>query len=250
MASQNQPQVQVAVIESAEDLKIGFDVVYQCFGIQVPDQILQAQNPGWDTPEGRVRATERMTTSFESSTSRDKHGRPNKIFLKATLPDPESGTERIVGLAVWLQLSVVEGHGEPPVEDLSRVMDLEALYPGDTSEQNYLCELDRNLHRQRTELAKSKANASPPAVMALDLCVVHPSFQRRGIATKLVQWGLDEAKRRGGLEACMEASTMGRHVYGKMGFQQEGPEIDYGVEGAKFAQSGMPSNIFMRTGAN
>lgn len=85
--------------------------------------------------------------------------------------------------------------------------------------------------------------------MALDMCAVDPVYQRKGIARELVQWGLDEARRRGGLEAITEASSMGRHVYEKMGFQAEGPDIEYAVD-SEFESRKRPSNIFMRTHGN
>ncbi|KAJ2969946.1 hypothetical protein NUW58_g9845 [Xylaria curta] len=54
-----------------------------------------------------------------------------------------------------------------------------------------------SLLRRRLEFVGERAAANPPSVMALDLCTTHPAFQRRGIGAKLVQWGLDEAHRRG-----------------------------------------------------
>ena len=39
---------------------------------------------------------------------------------------------------------------------------------------------------------------------------------------------------------------MGRRVYGKMGFEQEGGEIQYAVD-EQFASRIKPSNVFMRT---
>lgn len=90
------------------------------------------------------------------------------------------------------------------------------------------------------------ATADAPAVFALDLCAVAPAWQRRGIAARLVRWGLEEAERRGGLEATTEASAMGRHVYAKLGFQPVG-EVDYGVGEALLAGRRLPPNLFMRT---
>lgn len=250
MASQsNGADVRVEVISRSEDVIHAFDIVYACFGVQVPDAIIHAMNPGVDTPEGRARAADRMADRWRSITQ-DSNGQPNTIYLKATLPGHSHDEQKIVGFAIWVQVSAVSGHGNPPVDDLSKVMDFQALYPEDESERQYAMQLDRALHRQRNEFAKSKSGSNPPAIMVLDLCVVHPEFQRRGIASKLVQWGLDEAKRRGGLDCSTEASPMGRTVYAKLGFRQEGEEIEYGVEGAKFARGGMPSNIFMRTGIN
>ncbi|KAJ5670176.1 uncharacterized protein N7477_005539 [Penicillium maclennaniae] len=128
-------------------------------------------------------------------------------------------------------------------------MDLEALYPGNEPEQRYLCQVMASLHRRRIEIIKEKATAVPPAVMVLDMCAVDPSYQRKGIARALVQWGLDEARRRDNLEAITEASSMGRHVYEKMGFQAEGPDIEYFVDDDFECRKG-PPNVFMRTHGN
>lgn len=246
MASLSRSNIDISVIEDVSDIPAAYSVVWACFGEQVPDGILQAFNPGWDTPDGYARAVERMKESFQKAVNCDKDGNLTKFFLKATVTD-SAGTQRIAGLAIWQVLSTVEGYGDQPLYDGRKALGVEDLYPDDASEQAYCCTLFENLNRQRHELVEKQSSASPPAIMILDLCVVHPSFQRMGIASKLVQYGLDEAKRRGGLISCMEASPMGRGVYTKLGFRQEGPEIDYGVEGAKFAKSGMPSNVFMRT---
>ena len=40
---------------------------------------------------------------------------------------------------------------------------------------------------------------------------------------------------------------MGRHVYEKLGFHQEGGEVEYDVA-EEFKNRPLPSNIFMRTG--
>lgn len=138
----------------------------------------------------------------------DSRGYANTIFLKATLPDAtEKGQRIFAGLAIWVQLSMVEGRGERPSDDLRSDLDLNALYPGNYTEQRYLCQVYRSFAKRRVEVVKEKAVSQSPALMHLQLCVVDPSYQRMGIASRLVQWGLDEAQRRGGLEAITEASS-------------------------------------------
>lgn len=236
--------LRIEVIDSAEDVVAGFDCVCEAFGRQTRDGIWIAMNPGWDTAEGKAACAARMADRWRAVT-RDRNGDANTVFLKATVP-AAGGRRAIIGLAIWVQASAVAGHGDRPAEDLRESLDLEALYPGDAAEQRYLCQLDGALHARRIEVVKGKASASPPAAMVLDLAAVDPAFQGRGIARRLVQWGLDEARRRGGLEAITEASAMGRRVYEKMGFRQEGPEIEYVVD-VEFEHRDRPSNIFMRT---
>lgn len=243
------PKLRVELIERPEDINQAFDCVCEAFGRQAQDGIFLAMNPGWETPQGKELGAARMLARWRATT-KDKDGQPNAMFLKATLPDSEQKGERIIaGFAIWVQASNVQGYGDRPLEDLRKTMDLEALYPGNKPEQRYLCQVMASLHRRRIEIIKEKATAVPPTVMALDMCAVDPVYQRKGIARELVQWGLDEARRRGGLEAITEASSMGRHVYEKMGFQAEGPDIEYAVD-SEFESRKRPSNIFMRTHGN
>lgn len=238
--------VLVELVEQPQDIEQGFECICATFGHQTHDGAWIANNPGWDTVDGKARGAARMVDRWRNAT-KNKNGELNTIFLKATVPNTQNNEQRIVvGLAIWLQASIVPGYGDAPPEDLGTAVDLEAIYPGNEKEQRYLRQLDYSLHRQRIELVKEKATELPPAVMALDLCVVDPNHQRKGIAKRLVEWGLEEAKRRGGLEAITEASTMGRTVYAKLGFHQEGPEIVYNTD-AEFEDRDKPSNIFMRT---
>lgn len=181
--------------------------------------------------------------------SKDKHGLPNTIFLKATVPDPgQPGKRVIVGVAVWAQLSFAPGCGEEPSNKLEIAKDVPAMKFASEEEERFAAQLWAGLMSKRVEVLREKEATDSPVAFALDLCAVDPDFQRRGIAMKLVQWGLEEAKRRGGLEATTEASVMGRHVYRKLGFQPVG-EIDYGVDDSLLKGRKLPSNLFMRTGS-
>lgn len=241
MASGNNDEVRVEPVTSADDFPALFACTCATFGRQTNDGVWQANNPGWDTPEGAAAGAARMADRWRSAT-RDSQGRPNTVFLKAV-----AGGGSIAGFAIFVQQSVVPGFGDAPVEDLARAADLEALYPGRPDEQRYLCQADYSLHRRRIEAVKAKRGGDPPATFALDMCVVDPAFQRRGIAARLVQWGLDEAERRGGLECLTEASPMGRTVYAKLGFKQDGGELEHLVDD-EFKDRRWPSNVFMRTG--
>ncbi|KAJ5103897.1 hypothetical protein N7532_004426 [Penicillium argentinense] len=249
MSSTNPPNdigLRVELIDQPGDFYQAFDCVREAFGRQAQDGVWIAMNPGWDTPSGKTAGATRMASSWRDTTT-NKAGKPNVMYLKATLPNPKPEGERIIaGIAIWAQASCIEGHGDPPAQNVREAMKLESLYPGNEREQRYVTQVMTSLHRPRTQVIKDKAAATPPAVMVLDLCAVHPAHQRKGIARALVQWGLDEAKRRGGLEAILEGSSMGRHVYRKMGFQAVEPEIEYSVDD-EFASRTRPSNLFMRT---
>jgi len=238
-------QVRVEPITNADDFSRCFAIAAAAFGTQTADGIWTTFNPGWDSPEGGVAGAGRLQSRWASRKFTEA-GNPNVVFLKATIPD-QSGKEAIAGMAIWVQLSTVEGYGDVSKMDLVESLQLNTLYPDDESSQKFLCQVIKSLTRQRKEVVKEAASRDPPAIMALDLCAVDPAFQRKGVAGELVQWGLNEAKKRGGLEAVTEASKKGRSVYARLGFKQEGEEIDYVLD-EEFKERVMPSNIFMRTG--
>lgn len=237
--------LRIELVERPEDIEQGFHCLSEAFARQAQDGVWIAMNPGWDTPTGKASGAARMVARWRQITT-DKNGNPNTVFLKATVPSTDPNGERIVaGLAIWAQASCVEGHGDPPIEDVAKAMHLEALYPGNETEQRYLTQVMTSFLRKRTEAIKEKASSVPPAVLVLDLCAVDPAHQRKGIARALVQWGLDEAKRRGNLELILEASSMGRLVYAQMGFEAQGSDINYIVD-EEFVSRSRPANLFMR----
>ncbi|KAI1462164.1 hypothetical protein F4805DRAFT_453395 [Annulohypoxylon moriforme] len=239
-------EVVIEVISDPNDVIAGFDCAANAFGKQTRDAIWIATNPEWDKdgPDGRARAAARMVEQWHLITSNDD-GNANSVFLKATLP--KDGHRVVAGMAIWTQFSMVKGRGVQPPDDPSKTLGLERLYPDDEVEQRYLRQLFRSFMKRRYEVIKEKEASQLPSLMHLELCVVDPAYQRKGIASKLVQWGLDEAQRRGGLEATTEASSMGRHVYKRLGFRAEGPDVEYHVD-SEFLSRERPPNVFMRTG--
>ncbi|KAK8071208.1 hypothetical protein PG997_011411 [Apiospora hydei] len=246
---------QLTAHELPDDFAAGYEVLCGAFGKQINDAIWTAMNPGWDTPEGKKQHVARLVERWQSTTT-NQHGDPNAVFLKATVPDPNGngdGQKRVVaGMAIWCQLSFVEGLGDEPKDDPPPF--LADMYPGDERAQRFCTQMIKSLVRRRIEYVKSlsssaSSNGKPPATFTLDICAVDPRFQRRGVAHRLVQWGLDEARRRGGLEATTEASAMGRHAYAKLGFRPEEGRGDlvYEVD-EEFRDRELPPNLFMRTG--
>ncbi|KAI6783455.1 uncharacterized protein J7T54_005484 [Emericellopsis cladophorae] len=239
-------QVRVLPWESEADALGAFACAAKGFGEQTSDGIWQAMFPGWDTPEGRRRHAAKLGQKWKD-TGKDKNGIPHAVFLKAVTTD-EDGTERIIGYSIWTQYSGVEGHGVTPPDSAQQLQTAKEKYPDDEREARFCHLVLRALNRQRVEAiwAKAKEKEENPAALVLDICVVDPAFQGRGAAKRMVQCGVEEARRRGDLELMTEGSAMGRHVYTQFGFQQEGPEMDYGMP-AEFQDRALPSNIFMRT---
>lgn len=245
MATPNS-DVRIDVIDNEADFPAAFDSAAKAFGHQAHDAIWMAMNPGWDTTEGLAKGAARMTKRWHGVT-KDHDGNPNTVFLKATVPDPQDPSRRVLaGMAIWEQCSMVEGRGVPVSEDPRTDMGMTDLYPTDETQQRFLAQAMYSLHKPRLDLVKAIASTATPALLALDLCAVNPAFQRRGIAGKLVEWGLQEAERRGGLEAVMEASVMGKPVYARVGFQADGQGIEFNMD-KEFSGRDLPPNVFMRS---
>jgi len=243
-------QVLVELINEPVDFLRGFEVQGAAFGAQAKDAIWIAMSPEWDTTSGKRAGAARLSKRLENRTI-NAAGQPNTVFLKATVTDPDDPDRRlIVGMAIWQQLSAVSGYGDPPPENQGESLGVHDLYPDNKSEQLFLTQAFQSLHKRRFEvvLEKKVLNENPPATFVLDLCAVDPAFQRRGIAGKLVQFGLDEARRRGGIEATTEASSMGRGAYQKLGFKPEGDgrDIVYVLD-EEFRNRSTPPNVFLRT---
>lgn len=238
----------IEIIDNEQDFATAFAIISKCFGRQTNDLFWKAMNPGWDTHDGAAAGTDRMVKRWQTI-SVNRSGEPNTVHLKATVPDPKNPGKRVMaGIAIWAQLSMVDGMGDKPSTDVSTAVDLNELYPGNETEQRFLRQGFASFVSQRVKTLEEKATTSSPATFSLDLCVVDPDFQRRGIANKLVEWGLEEAKDRGGLESTTEGSAMGRLVYQKLGFKPV-KEVDYVVD-PDFKDRKLPSNLFMRTGSS
>ncbi|KAK8876967.1 hypothetical protein PGQ11_001913 [Apiospora arundinis] len=248
--------VRIELMTTPEDFAAGYEVLCESFGRQINDAIWTAMNPGWATPQGKKEHAARLIERWQSTTT-NKAGDPNAVFLKATLPDPDDSQKRVIaGMAIWCQLSFVDGLGDEPKDDLPPF--LADLYPGDAGEptRRFCAQMIKSLVRRRIEYVRSLSSSSSSpcspkdaATFSLDICAVDPRFQRRGVAQRLVAWGLDEARRRGGLESTTEASAMGRHAYARLGFRPEAGSGDmvYDVDD-EFRDRPLPPNLFMRTG--
>lgn len=242
----SQEEVIIVPAATEKDIEQANYCVSEAFGRQVKDAAWILMNPDWDSEAGRARRSQMMIKQWKSTTN-DKAGRPNAIYLTASVPDPSNPEERrVAGLAIWKQLSLVEGHGIAFTGDIS-----EALKNHDEQKQRFGTQLFRSLWKRRIEYLHevSASGRDPPAIFVLDMCAVDPVFQRRGIAAKLVQWGLEEAKRRGNLECTTEGSAMGRGVYRKLGFKDEGVgDIKWDDMDEEFQDWDKPPNVFLRTG--
>jgi ribosomal protein S18 acetylase RimI-like enzyme len=236
----------VQPVDNPDDFTHIFHCFGEAFGRQTRESIWLAMNPHWESPQGQKHGAHSLLKRWQLTT-RNKNGQPNTVILKATLPDPHDKTKpKIVGAAIWWQASFVDGYGDSP-SDSPGAAALAALTP---TEQRFASQMYRSLWQRRVSYACEKAMSPSPAIFILDICAVDPAFQRRGIGEKLVQWGLKEAKHRGGLECTTEASSMGRSVYQRLGFEVEGSGEDILYElDEEFSNRDKPPIVFLRTWA-
>jgi ribosomal protein S18 acetylase RimI-like enzyme len=240
MSNSKHSSVIVSLVERAQQLEEAFNVTAEAFGRQTEDGFWMAMNPGWDTEAGRIVCVNSMIGRWHKKTM-DKEGRPNTMFLVATIPDPSKADgQRVAGFAIWVQLSELEGFGESMPS-----FPFEEMYPDDATEQRFLAQATNSFFSRRREVLHKKASSPTPAVLVMDINAVLPECQGRGIGTALTKWGMEEARKRG-IEAVMEASVMGRKVYKKLGFEQDGDEVQWTVD-EEFQGRILPSNVFMRT---
>ncbi|CAO2651788.1 Nn.00g000710.m01.CDS01 [Neocucurbitaria sp. VM-36] len=242
-----QETIIVSPVENEQDLREANACVSEAFGRQTKDAVWMLMNPGWDTEDGQAKNAMNLIKQWQSITT-NKDGFPNALYLKATLPDPNNHQKRrVVGMAIWKQLSFVEGYGDPFTGDMT-----EAVKELEPEDQRFATQMFRSLWKRRIEYIREVSSRDsghkPPAIFALDLCAVDPAFQRRGIAAKLVEAGLQEARKRGNLECTTEGSAMGRAVYRRLGFKDEGTgDIVFEVD-QEFQLRDKPPNVFLRTG--
>ncbi|CAD6591906.1 MAG: hypothetical protein ASARMPREDX12_005488 [Alectoria sarmentosa] len=95
-----------------------------------------------------------------------------------------------------------------------------------TAQESYLSLLraDRSLHPARLAhfLAEAKSDfASIPEIWKLQNLAVHPDFQRRGVASSLLDWGKRQAEREG-CPIGLESSELARPLYLRNGFRKFG----------------------------
>jgi GNAT superfamily N-acetyltransferase len=228
--------VAIELITHSEDFYSVFEICAKAFGEQTADGIWTIANPGWDTPEGKVQGAARIEARWRATKDAE-----NTYFLKASV-STGGGPPRIVGVAIWIHASLISGQGDAPDH-----LDFTDLYPNDERTSRFLTKLVGSMYTWRRQVLQEKAqpDSTQKSIMILDLCALDPEFQRRGIVSKLVQWGLEEARRLGDIEAITEASRMGRSVYKRLGFQ-EVEEIQYEVD-EEFKDRILPSNLFLRT---
>ncbi|KAE8166832.1 acyl-CoA N-acyltransferase [Aspergillus tamarii] len=147
-------------------------------------------------------------------------GNPRKCLLKVidTDADPAKNEPSIVGFALWSLPAPVSNVSTMENKAGSEGIEIEELEDGFSppwpeSCDGALCErfFGRN-YEQQVEVMRDKR------YYYVDIVGTHPAARRRGVATMLVNWGLERAKEEG-LEVYLSSTREGRLVYEKVGFE-------------------------------
>ncbi|KAL8952776.1 MAG: hypothetical protein Q9222_001323 [Ikaeria aurantiellina] len=149
---------------------------------------------------------------------------PATKFLKAV----DSQTQEMLGQATWLVL-------DKPLEPEQLEVD-----GYDTEDDK---EFSRLLHEQQMRYRIGASREANGHLLVLDSLAVRAEHRRKGVGSKLIQWGTKIADEMG-LDAVVEASMEGAPVYKKHGFESMG-KMTYDMP-AKFEQRRTPDLLFMK----
>ncbi|KAJ5183801.1 hypothetical protein N7492_001417 [Penicillium capsulatum] len=143
------------------------------------------------TPDVRAFASENLLTSDNE----------NEIILKATASDDPS---TMVAFAKWIRPGKAHTDADHPQG---------AVWPA--SSDSALCDLFfGTMSQHHKELMDGRPH------YYLEILGVHPNYQRRGLASRLLKWGLERADQ-DGVEVYLSSSPEGKPMYEKYGFQSQ-----------------------------
>lgn len=158
---------------------------------QQNEEIWNAVYPQHETPEGRKAGADRFVQV--------KAADPNTHYIKAITPDGE-----IAGFAKWN----IYRQAFPPSD-----IKVEGPYWTTEDGRQYAEHLANEFFKERVSFVGSKAGHA----VNLDQCCVDPKYQRMGIGSALVGWGVEKADELN-VDAIVEASVFGKGLYEKHGF--------------------------------
>ncbi|KAF2626942.1 hypothetical protein BU25DRAFT_491853 [Macroventuria anomochaeta] len=155
-------------------------------------EYVDAVFPAHGTPEGRKIGSERMLQMF--------HGDPNGNFMKVV--DKDSG--KIVAAAKW---NVYKAGEIPPQPEI------DGDYWENEEDKEFAQRLFHGFFAPRQKVIE-ETNGN---LVALEMMMVDPAYQKMGAGRLLVQWGLTRADELG-VDAVVEGSERGRQLYASEGF--------------------------------
>ncbi|OGM50915.1 acetyltransferase [Aspergillus bombycis] len=140
---------------------------------------------------------------------------PRKQLLKVvdTDADPAKNEPAIVGFALW-SLPAPASDADPTTgAEIEEELEDGFSPPWPESCDEDFCErfFGKNHERQVAVMGDKR-------YYYVDILGTHPAARRRGVATMLMNWGLERAKEES-LEVYLSATQAGRLVYEKLGFE-------------------------------
>ncbi|KAI1205193.1 putative GNAT family acetyltransferase [Annulohypoxylon truncatum] len=149
-------------------------------------------------------------------------------------------TERVVAFAKWAHpVSTDEEYAETPwiwpdgtdlkvlQEWTRKVEDTQAHAVGESP----------YYRKQRADLIFPMDDLRELTIPDLSFIGTDPSYERRGAATMMIQWGIDQCKKHG-VPAYLESTLEAAPLYRKLGFiEMEKISLDYEVAGSEITQT-------------
>jgi len=135
---------------------------------------------------------------------------------------------KVVGYALWWEITTNENDNKSSDEQSDSANgsqdDLEGSIPSPSSEErpsNMIVELYTRVHEILAEMRKNLIKSDVDKLWYLGALGVHPDYLGKGIASRLVNWGV-ELEETAGLPAYLESTPMAVGLYRKLGFVELG----------------------------
>lgn len=163
--------------------------------------------------ERRIKSLNKQDEKSESESEESPAKKP--FFFKAV----DDSTGEIVGEARWM----IYYEDEELTKSIEEEVEDRINPPMPQMRVQATAEFGRILATTKRETLPVPSETGAPIKLRkrvhLDVLVVHPNHQRRGIGRQLIQWGLDEADKLG-LITYLEASAEGVRLYESTGFEK------------------------------
>jgi len=159
---------------------------------------------------------------FRMNRIRKRLQSPDWRYVLATV-DPAEGPAKIVGYAGWMAPPTQENITEQERKQKENVVQRQVQQQPPVKDEDTPKGLDMDTFKYINELIektkKEILGEDEQRVWYLASLAVDPEFKGKGIASKLVQWGVDKAEE-AGLPAYLESSPAAVGVYRRVGFKE------------------------------
>ncbi|KAK1141715.1 hypothetical protein N8T08_008813 [Aspergillus melleus] len=183
--------------------------------------------------------------SFASDMVNIMRGDPTARFTQAVVTTTSSDTETehatLVGWSWWNIYQDRQSYLRAAKEDKERAMKVPSTALNPAAYLDWKAEVVEKRERW-IENSINLGTDGGSGVAILQVLVIHPDYQNRGIGTQLLNHGLEEVEQLK-LPAWLEASDEGVHVYMKCGFRDV--QDDIVIDMKKYGRAGLRNGICM-----